>query len=35
MGNFFVSSDFILEKFKFEDNFKIPPVKGYGGKHGE
>ena len=27
MGNFFVSSDFILEKFKFEDNFKIPPVK--------
>ena len=27
MGNFFVSSDFILEKFKFEDNFKIPSVK--------
>ena len=27
MGNFFVNSDFILEKFKFEENFKIPPVK--------
>ncbi|MFL2819051.1 MAG: hypothetical protein ACJ0BR_05295, partial [Candidatus Puniceispirillales bacterium] len=27
MNNFFVKSEFILEKFKFEDNFKIPSVK--------
>ena len=27
MDNFFVKSEFVLEKFKFEDNFQIPSVK--------
>ena len=27
MDNFFVKSEFVLEKFKFEENFEIPSVK--------
>ena len=27
MNNFFVKSEFVLEKFKFEENFEIPFVK--------
>ena len=27
MNKFFVKSEFVLEKFKFEDNFEIPSVK--------
>ena len=27
MDNFFVKSEFVLEKFKFEENFEMPSVK--------